>query len=236
MAASSEFGVKEFLSERVWKKLTGFTQWIENTAEEAERGNPVQVARSMLEEMGYELWLFEQCKDDKIAERRMKNVTDVLDWLQRIADKEKGETLAEMVAHMCLMDILERNNEEQDLDAVSLMTYHAAKGLEFPNVFMVGVEEELLPHSSSIMEDNIEEERRLTYVGITRAQRNLVITYAKKRSRYGESVECEPSRFLGELPEEDLEWTGGGRKLDEATSKQRARDHMQTMKNLLEGL
>lgn len=234
MAASSEFGVKEFLTDRVWKKLTGFTQWIEKVAEDAERGNPVQVARSMLEEIGYELWLFEQCKDDKKAERRMKNVNDVLDWLQRIADKEKGETLAEMVAHMCLMDILERNNEEQDLDAVSLMTYHAAKGLEFPNVFMVGVEEELLPHSSSIMDDNIEEERRLTYVGITRAQRNLVITYAKKRNRYGESVECDPSRFLEELPPDDLEWTGGGRKLDEAASKQRARDHLNMLKNMFD--
>ena len=234
MAASMEFGIKEILSERVWTKLTTFVQWVEATAEAVERGNPVQVARSMLEEIGYELWLFEQCKDDKKAERRMKNVTDVLDWLQRIADKEKGETLAEMVAHMCLMDILERNNEDEDLDAVSLMTYHAAKGLEFPNVYMVGVEEELLPHSSSIMEDNIEEERRLTYVGITRAKRNLTITYAKKRQRYGESVECEPSRFLDELPEDDLEWTGGGRQLDEETSKKNARSHLDMMKSMFE--
>ena len=234
MAACMEFGIKEILSERVWNKLTTFVQWVEATAEAVERGNPVQVARSMLEEIGYELWLFEQCKDDKKAERRMKNVTDVLDWLQRIADKEKGETLAEMVAHMCLMDILERNNEDEDLDAVSLMTYHAAKGLEFPNVYMVGVEEELLPHSSSIMEDNIEEERRLTYVGITRAKRNLTITYAKKRQRYGESVECEPSRFLDELPEDDLEWTGGGRQLDEETSKKNARSHLDMMKSMFE--
>jgi len=234
MAASLEFGVKEILSERVWKKLTAFAHWIEETTEQAERGNPVQVARSMIEEIGYELWLFEQCKDDKIAERRMKNVTDVLDWLQRIADKEKGETLGEMVAHMCLMDILERNNEEENQDAVSLMTYHAAKGLEFPNVFMVGVEEELLPHSSSIMEDNIEEERRLTYVGITRAKRNLTITYAKKRKRFGESVECDPSRFLDELPEDDLEWTGGGRQLDEEASKKNARSHLDMMKSMFE--
>jgi len=234
MAASLEFGVKEILSERVWKKLTTFARWIEETTEQAERGNPVQVARSMIEEIGYELWLFEQCKDDKIAERRMKNVTDVLDWLQRIADKEKGETLGEMVAHMCLMDILERNNEEENQDAVSLMTYHAAKGLEFPNVFMVGVEEELLPHSSSIMEDNIEEERRLTYVGITRAKRNLTITYAKKRKRFGESVECDPSRFLDELPEDDLEWMGGGRQLDEEASKKNARSHLDMMKSMFE--
>ena len=234
LAACTEFGVKELFNERILKKISTFANWIEATTEAAERGNPVQVARSMMEEIGYELWLFEQCKDDKIAERRMKNVNEVLDWLQRIADKDKGDTLGEMVAHMCLMDILERNNEEQDMDAVSLMTYHAAKGLEFPNVFMVGVEEELLPHSSSIMEDNVEEERRLTYVGITRAQRNLTITYAKKRQRYGEAIECEPSRFLQELPEDDLEWTGGGKKLDEKASKKRANDHLEIMKNMFQ--
>ncbi|MDH5518473.1 MAG: DNA helicase Rep [Gammaproteobacteria bacterium] len=234
LAACTEFGIRELFSERILSKLNSFANWVGATTEATERDNPVQVVRSMVEEIGYELWLFEQCKDDKKAERRMKNVTEVLDWLQRIKDKDKGESLGEMVAHMCLMDILERNNEEQDLDAVSLMTYHAAKGLEFPNVFMVGVEEELLPHSSSIMEDNIEEERRLTYVGITRAQRNLTITYAKKRNRYGESVECEPSRFLQELPEDDLEWTGGGRELDAETSKKRARDHLDMMKNMFQ--
>lgn len=234
LAACEEYGIREIFSERVCNKLTQFHQWINSIAEAADTGNAVQVVRSMIEEIGYELWLYEQCKDDKVAERRMKNVTEVIDWLQRIADKEKGESLGEMVAFMSLMDILERNNEDQDLDAVSLMTYHAAKGLEFPNVFMVGVEEELLPHSSSIMEDNIEEERRLTYVGITRAQRNLTITYAKKRQRYGEVVECEPSRFLEELPGDDLEWTGGGRKLDEETSKQRARNHLDMMKNMFQ--
>ena len=101
-----------------------------------------------------------------------------------------------MVAKMSLMDILERQNEEASGDNVRLMTLHAAKGLEFPHVFLVGMEEELLPHRTSIEEENIEEERRLAYVGVTRAQRSLTITLAARRRRGGELVRCEPSRFL----------------------------------------
>ena len=86
------------------------------------------------------------------------------------------------------------------------MTLHAAKGLEFPSVFLSGMEEELLPHTNSLDEHGIQEERRLAYVGITRAQKNLTISYAKVRSRYGETSSIEPSRFLDELPPEHLEW------------------------------
>ena len=98
---------------------------------------------------------------------------------------------------------------------------------------MVGVEEESLPHRNSIMEDNLEEERRLAYVGITRAQRELAITFAKQRRRYGEDVECDPSRFLYELPDDDVLWEGGKNKLDPETSKSRAKDHLTAMRNML---
>src|SRR5690606_2883426 len=90
------------------------------------------------------------------------------------------------------------------------MTLHASKGLEFPHVFMVGMEEDLLPHRNSIEENNIEEERRLTYVGITRAQRTLTMTLAGKRKQFGDVSETTPSRFLDELPAEDVERDGFG--------------------------
>lgn len=95
---------------------------------------------------------------------------------------------------------------EEELDQVQLMTLHASKGLEFPYVFLVGMEEGLLPHQGSIDENNIEEERRLAYVGITRAQKELTFTLCRERRQYGELVKPEPSRFLLELPQDDVQW------------------------------
>ena len=89
---------------------------------------------------------------------------------------------------------------------MNLMTLHAAKGLEFPHVFIVGVEEDILPHRVSVSEGDDTEERRLFYVGITRAMQSLFLSYARQRKRFGEMIDCEPSRFLKELPVDDVEW------------------------------
>ncbi|MGM3310089.1 3'-5' exonuclease, partial [Enterobacter hormaechei subsp. steigerwaltii] len=105
-----------------------------------------------------------------------------------------------------LRDMMERGESEEEADQVQLMTLHASKGLEFPYVYLVGMEEGLLPHQSSIDEDNVDEERRLAYVGITRAQKELTFTLCKERRQYGELVRPEPSRFLLELPQDDLIW------------------------------
>lgn len=131
-----------------------------------------------------------------------------------------------------LLDILERNQEQEAGDQVSLMTLHAAKGLEFPHVFLIGMEENLLPHQNSIEIDNIEEERRLAYVGITRAQRSLTFSYCTHRKRYGEMAESEPSRFLSELPEEDLEWVNK-KQLAPEEAKQRGKANLAQLKSML---
>ena len=131
-----------------------------------------------------------------------------------------------------LMDILERNEEEQAHDQVSLMTLHAAKGLEFPHVFLIGLEENILPHQNSIDTGNIEEERRLAYVGITRAQRSCTFSYCTHRKRYGEISECEPSRFLSELPEEDLEWVNK-KQLSPDVIKERGLANLANLKTML---
>jgi ATP-dependent DNA helicase Rep len=131
------------------------------------------------------------------------------------------------------MDIIERQDEEQGGDRVMLMTLHGAKGLEFPHVFLVGMEEDLLPHRSSIEQDDIAEERRLAYVGLTRAQQTLVMSCAERRRRGGELVRCEPSRFLQELPADDLSWEGRGSRLSDEEKQARGRANLASLKAML---
>ncbi|MCB1848367.1 MAG: ATP-binding domain-containing protein, partial [Halieaceae bacterium] len=114
---------------------------------------------------------------------------------------------------------------------VQLMTLHASKGLEFPHVYMIGVEENLLPHRVSVEEDNIAEERRLAYVGITRAQQSLTMTMALKRRQFGETINCEASRFIAELPQDDLQWQGGGADTTEA-NEERGQETLAGLKDL----
>ena len=193
--------------------------------------DPVAAARRLIEESEYETWLYETSSNEKVAEKRRENVREVLEWMGRLAREKDDPTLADLVNHMTLMDILDRQAGENEADGVHLMTLHAAKGLEFPHVFLVGMEEELLPHRTSLEEDGIEEERRLAYVGITRARQSLTLTFARSRQRYGEEVECEPSRFLEELPPEHLEWEDR-REVSEEEKRETGRAHLAALKEL----
>jgi ATP-dependent DNA helicase Rep len=123
-------------------------------------------------------------------------VRDFVGWLGRKGE-EDGKNLVELTQTIALISMLDK--EDPDFDGVQLATLHASKGLEFPHVFLIGVEEGLLPHQSSIDEDRIEEERRLMYVGITRAQRSLNLTWCERRKAGKESRPCEPSRFIAEM-------------------------------------
>ncbi len=236
-AACFELGLAQHLSGRAVERLERFANWLVEMADRAARGDPLAVVRELLADLDYRQWLEESARDRKSAERRWENVEELLGWMKHIADNSSGEkSLADLVSHMTLMDILERNEEESELDAVTLMTLHAAKGLEFPHVFLVGMEEQLLPHHASLEEGNLEEERRLAYVGITRAQRTLTFTCAAKRKKGGEMVECEPSRFLDELPEDDLEWQGGSRRTETTPeeSQRRGKAHLAHMRSMLQ--
>jgi ATP-dependent DNA helicase Rep len=235
-SASFELGLREHLSERAMERLSRFTHWIVDIGDRGRRGDPVAAARDLVRDIDYLSWLNDTSKDLKQAERRMGNVEELIGWLARMAEDEENEQndLTSMVARMALMDIMERQNEEEDGDHVRMMTLHASKGLEFPHVFLAGMEEELLPHRVSIEEDNIEEERRLAYVGITRAQRTLTMTLASRRRRAGELVRCEPSRFLAELPADDLSWEGKGIEIPEEERQQRGRAHLANLKSMLD--
>ncbi len=238
-AACFELGLAQHLPARSRERLQRFADWLVDIADRAARGDPLAVVREMLTDMDYRQWLEDSSRDGKAAERRWENVEELLEWMRRIAEDAPGhKSLAELVSHMTLMDILERNDDDaQETDAVALMTLHAAKGLEFPHVYLVGMEEELLPHRTSLDEGQLEEERRLAYVGITRAQRTLTFTCAARRKKGGELVECEPSRFLEELPQEDLEWLGGLKQrsnLSPEESRQRGRAHLAQMRSMLQ--
>lgn len=232
-AASNELGLAKHLPDKARHRLELFSSWLTNTTQRVETGEPFAVVDQMLGEIGYEHHLREDSKSKETAERRQRNVNDLTAWLKRIAEKESEQkSLSEVVSKIMLMDILERNEEEQAHDQVSLMTLHAAKGLEFPHVFLIGMEENILPHQNSIETGNIEEERRLAYVGITRAQRSCTFSYCTHRKRYGEISESEPSRFLSELPENDLEWVNK-KQLSPEESKQRGLANLAHLKTML---
>ncbi|EGQ9180708.1 DNA helicase Rep [Vibrio alginolyticus] len=208
--SSFEMGLEQHLTGRGLENLRRFTQWLVAIADQAERGDTVEAVRSLVRDIHYEDWLYETSASPKAAEMRMKNVSDLYSWI--VADLEgdnyaqEEKTLKEVVQRLTLRDMMERGEEDEDSDAVQLMTLHASKGLEFPYVYLIGSEEGILPHQTSIDEDNVEEERRLMYVGITRAQRELTFTMCKERRQFGELIKPTQSRFLDELPFDDVEW------------------------------
>ena len=233
LGACFESGLDAVLNRRATSRLREFAEWIVALADQGRRSDAMPVVRQLIHDIDYSGWLTDNAKDPNDAERRQQNVNDLLDWLERLADKgEEQRNLADIVSRIALLDRLDRNDDGNG-NSVRLMTFHAAKGLEFPHVFMVGMEENLLPHRSSIEADHFEEERRLAYVGITRAQKTLTMTYASRRRRAGDWESCEPSRFLSELPPGDIEWDKPGMPQNPETRRQRGQAHLAQLKGLL---
>lgn len=219
-AALGEVGIQSRLPEKNYERLQRFSHWINGVIERINSQDPIAAIREMVTDIDYETWLYQNSASSKAAEKRLNNVFYLIDSLEKTLSRidendEDNSRIEDAIAKLVLRDMLERQEEEDDADQVQLMTLHASKGLEYPHVFMVGMEEELLPHRNSIEDNNIEEERRLTYVGITRAKRTLTMTLAAKRKQYGEMSETTPSRFLDELPAEDVEREGFGQQTQE---------------------
>jgi len=215
---------------RVAKLLQEFGRSLDHFERESESLSPLELARQVISDVGYEDWLEQSSDTPEDGTRRKNNVLELLDWIARLLKQNPERTLTDVVASLTLIDMLDRKDDDEDKDALSLMTLHAAKGLEFPQVYLVGFEENILPHRSSIDGDTIEEERRLAYVGITRAQQRLTISWARTRKRYGKTEECQPSRFLEELPKEDLVFDGEAGK---TTGRTAARATLAGLKGLL---
>jgi len=233
--ACDELGLAQHLSSRPLERLQEFAAGMHDYSRRAAADHPVEALRSLLRELDYESWIFENSPSESTGQRRMENVGELIDWAKRLHDEAEPDdrTLGHIAGRLALFDILERQDEESSEERVSLLTLHAAKGLEFPYVFLVGVEEELLPHRTSLEEDNIEEERRLAYVGLTRARKQLTLSFARRRKRYGELLECTPSRFIEELPSDELSWEGEGFAKDPERQREIGNAHLSNLRNLL---
>jgi ATP-dependent DNA helicase Rep len=229
-------GLNSILGSRSYQSVEQFSRWVVEAADNAQRGDTVAVLRDFIKAMGYEEWLYEQSTSPKAAEMGMANVSTLFGWVDNMLkgdDLEVPMTLPEIVNRLILRDMMERGEDDAEADQVQLMTLHASKGLEFPYVFMVGMEEGLLPHKSSIEEDNIDEERRLAYVGITRAQKELVFSIARERRQFGEVIQPEPSRFLYELPQDDVEWEFQKKKATVEERKEKGAKGIANLRDLL---
>ncbi|MDP2804688.1 MAG: UvrD-helicase domain-containing protein [Gallionellaceae bacterium] len=202
--AAFEGPMEEQLPARQHEELITFCNFINRMEARAAKEECAPVLADLMSAIDYEAWLFDS-HEPRQAESKWSNVSDFIGWINRKSEAD-GKTLLAMTQTIALMNLLEGKNEE--VDAVSLSTLHAAKGLEFGHVYLVGVEEGVLPHERSELPEQIEEERRLMYVGITRAQRSLHISYCIKRKRGKEWAACEASRFIKELPEGDVIFAG----------------------------
>jgi len=235
LSACDELGLEQRLPETSLKRLREFTQWLHTINQQCQQDDSIHAVREMISDMDYEAWLHQNSSSSAVAERRMANVHVLIDSLEKsLVNGDETAGIESAIAKLVLRDMLENQEEEKDNDAkVQLMTLHASKGLEFPHVYIIGMEEELLPHRSSIEEDNIEEERRLCYVGITRAQQTLSLTLARKRKQFGEMIDCSPSRFLDELPTDDVRWVGG-KENDESVNIERGQTTLAGLKGLFD--
>ncbi|STY63583.1 DNA helicase Rep [Mannheimia haemolytica] len=204
-----DFELIQRLTPKPYQALQDFARWIVEIADQADRSDPIEAVKDLLAKIQYEAYLYEMAANPKVAEMQSRNVQTLFEWVQAMLEGDEIEppmSLVQVVNRLTLRDMLERGEEDDEADQVQLMTLHASKGLEFPHVFLIGMEEGILPHQTSLDEDNVEEERRLAYVGITRAQQTLMFSLCKERRQYGEIIKPEPSRFLLELPQDELVW------------------------------
>ncbi len=237
LTACGHMGLSEHLNQTQTDKFREFHHWLQNLNEQIGSGG-IKVINELIDDIGYAAYLQQNSPTPTAAERAYANVQILITALGTSISKAKAEgeegDLESAINKLILRDLLENQDKDEESNRVQLMTLHAAKGLEFPFVFIIGMEEELLPHRNSIETGDIEEERRLAYVGITRAQRLLTFTLASQRKQYGEILTTTPSRFLEELPQELLEWDGRKSDMTPEKSKARGKETLARLKSLFD--
>ena len=189
--------------------IGAFVKMLADLVKERDNLNAEQILKSVIQQTGYIKSLESQYALTDEAVSRVENVQELLSAADEFCERSEDKSLAAFLAEVSLIADIDR--WDPDTDSVTLMTLHNAKGLEFPQVFITGIEEGLLPHAASIeSRQELEEERRLFYVGITRAQRRLHLAFAGSRRRGGSHLPSMPSRFLQELPPQLLKLDRAG--------------------------
>ena len=233
-----EFELMQRVTPKAYDALQKFGRWIVELNDQSLRSDPETAVRSLLSSLHYEEYLYEYAISPKAAEMQSKNVATLFSWVEEMLkgdEMNEPMTLNQVVTRLTLRDMMERGEDDDESDQVQLMTLHASKGLEFPHVYLIGMEEGILPHQTSIDEDNVEEERRLAYVGITRAQQTLTFSLCRERRQFGELIRPEPSRFLAELPQDDVQWEKDKPKLTAEQKQQQTSSQLDRLRAILKG-
>ncbi|HEX3800591.1 MAG TPA: UvrD-helicase domain-containing protein [Verrucomicrobiae bacterium] len=218
------------------ESIEAFVQFIEDTRAPLNAGQSLSLqvwADRFLDETGYLNELRRSEKTPEASENRVRNLKEL------VATLDGGKTLTELPAERLLsfleeltLDSDREEEKEAQGDAVTLITMHSCKGLEFPHVYVVGLEDGLLPHSRSKVEGTLDEERRLFYVAITRAMQTLTISHCAGRKKYGQMMPCHPSPFLKELPEELVEH--GDEKAKQPVTVDSGKNRFAAMRDMLD--
>lgn len=220
------------LSEKSVSTTSGFTGLIEKYVSLFEGSREMgKVLKDLIREIHYKDYLFELYKTPEAAAKRVENVDGFIESLIHYEEREISPSLRGFLETMSLVEMEEIKEEEAK--GVTLISLHSSKGLEFPVVFIVGAEEDILPHKKSVYSGDIEEERRLMYVGITRAMKELYITYTCHRIKYGKEEPSMPSRFIEEIPDTATESLNRADEDNSEESERKARDFFANIQAML---
>ncbi len=235
--AAESVGALKQLAPRAGNALDGFASIVRGLRADAQRLPPAELVRELAKRSGLLQSIREQCKDDASFKRRKENLDELADWFDggdsdgNGSGRRPGAGPGELAAQLALLSHADKGDAGNQ---VRLMSLHGAKGLEFRYVFIVGVEDGVLPHEASLDEGRLDEERRLLYVGITRAKEALVLSHSRQTQRWGDKIRLQPSRFIDELPAAEIQRDGADPVADAARKQERATAGFAAIKALLE--
>ncbi|MET0808893.1 MAG: UvrD-helicase domain-containing protein [Pseudoxanthomonas sp.] len=217
--AAESMGALKALTPRAANGLSAFVDVLRDLRTQSVQLSAADLVRRLAERSGLLAELRAQSTDEASFARRRANLDELADWFEHTGGNERRGNAGDLAAQLAL---LSRNDKDDGGNQVRLMSLHAAKGLEFRYVFIIGCEDGTLPHEMSLEEGNLAEERRLMYVGITRAKQGLYLSHSRETRRFGDRLRLKPSRFLDELPQAELQRDGADPELDAASKKERA--------------